>query len=206
MSAATGAETARHGTRLPWTDIALSAIAAVSWALMGMAGTAALGLHLLRADAPASPGPLTAAVVVLGARGSVVPSGDVSAFGMKGAEAHSAVEITPLGVSLVGALPLSWFFLRSLRTAGVVIAPAELLARAGTVVVLFVAMLGGLAWADWPGRATTSSPSTAARSARNHLPGRGGEGGGGPSMPGLGGGGPGIPGLGGAAARHYRSG
>ncbi|MFF7129564.1 streptophobe family protein [Streptomyces sp. NPDC008240] len=147
MSAATSVETARHGTSLPWTDILLSAIAAVSWALIGMAGTAALGLHLLQADAAGSLGPMTAAVVALGAGGSVSPSGDVSAFGLKGAEAHTAVEITPLGVSLVGALLLSWFFLRSLRTAGVVIAPSELLARAGAVVALFVATLGGLAWA-----------------------------------------------------------
>ncbi|MEV5960060.1 streptophobe family protein, partial [Streptomyces sp. NPDC051987] len=143
----TGVEHARHGTRLPWADVLLSAIAAVSWALMGMAGTAALGLHLLRADAAGSLGPMTAAVVALGAGGSVTPDGDLSAFGLRGAEAATAIEITPLGVSLVGALLLSWFFLRSLRTAGVEIAPAELLARAGSVVVLFVALLGGLAWA-----------------------------------------------------------
>lgn len=145
MSAARGAGTARHGGALPWADILLSAIASVSWALMGMAGTAALGLHLLRADAEGSLGPMTAAVVALGAGGSVSPSGDVSVFGLKGAQAHTAVEITPLGVSLVGALLLSWFFLRSLRTAGVVVAPSELLARAGAVVALFVAVLGGLA-------------------------------------------------------------
>ncbi|MFJ9816574.1 streptophobe family protein [Streptomyces sp. NPDC101151] len=147
MNSATGVETGRRGTSLPWVDILLSAIAAVSWALIGMAGTAALGLHLLQADSAGSLGPMTAAVVALGAGGSVSPSGDVSAFGLKGAEAHTAVEITPLGVSLVGALLLSWFFLRSLRTAGVVIAPSELLARAGAVVALFVATLGGLAWA-----------------------------------------------------------
>ncbi|WP_046727995.1 streptophobe family protein [Streptomyces humi] len=143
----TGVESARGGARLPWVDILLSAIAAVSWALIGMAGTAALGLHLLRADAAGSLGPMTAAVVALGAGGSVTPNGDLSAFGLKGAQATTAIEITPLGVSLVGALLLSWFFLRSLRTAGVVVAPAELLARAGSVVVLFVATLGGLAWA-----------------------------------------------------------
>ncbi|MFF3466444.1 streptophobe family protein [Streptomyces sp. NPDC001978] len=147
MSAATGVGTARQGTRLPWVDVLLSAIAAVSWALIGMAGTAALGLHLLQADSAGSLGPMTAAVVALGAGGSVSPSGDVSAFGLTGAEAHTAIEITPLGVSLVGALLLSWFFLRSLRAAGVVIAPSELLARAGAVVALFVATLGGLAWA-----------------------------------------------------------
>ncbi|MGV9499293.1 streptophobe family protein [Streptomyces sp. NPDC003642] len=132
---------------MPWGDVLMSAVAAVSWALIGMAGTAALGLRLLEADAAGSLGPMTAAVVALAAGGSVTPSGDVSAFGLTGAEADTAIEITPLGVSLVGAVLLSWFFLRSLRAAGVVIAPAELLARAGAVVVLFVAMLGGLAWA-----------------------------------------------------------
>ncbi|MDK1346160.1 streptophobe family protein [Streptomyces sp. 378] len=145
MSAVTG-RTSGHA-RVPWGDVLLSAVAAVSWALIGMAGTAALGLRLLEADTAGSLGPMTAAVVALGAGGSVTPSGDVSAFGLTGAEADTAIEITPLGVSLVGALLLSWFFLRSLRAAGVVISPAELLARAGTVVALFVAMLGGLAWA-----------------------------------------------------------
>ncbi|WP_432139979.1 streptophobe family protein [Streptomyces sp. bgisy154] len=132
---------------VPWGDVLLSAVAAVSWALIGMAATAALGLHLLEADTAGSLGPMTAAVVALGAGGSVSPSGDVSAFGLTGAEATTAVEITPLGVSLVGALLLSWFFLRSLRTARVVVAPAEHLARAGAVVAVFVATLGGLAWA-----------------------------------------------------------
>ncbi|WP_079178381.1 streptophobe family protein, partial [Streptomyces mangrovisoli] len=147
MSTATGVATAPRGTQVPWGDVLLSAIAAVSWALIGMAGTAALGLHLLQADSAGSLGPMTAAVVALGAGGSVQPSGDVAAFGLKGAEAHTAVSLTPLGVGLVGALLLSWFFLRSLRAAGVEVSPAELLARVGSVVVLFVAMLGGLAWA-----------------------------------------------------------
>ncbi|MGW2490830.1 streptophobe family protein [Streptomyces sp. NPDC001606] len=147
MSAGTDAGTARHGTGLPWTDLLMSAIAAVSWALLGMTGTAALGLHLLGADSAGSPGPMTAAVVALGAGGAVTPSGDVSVFGLKGATAHAAIEITPLGVSLVGALLLSWFFLRSLRSAGVAVAPGELLARAGVVVALFEAMLGVVAWA-----------------------------------------------------------
>ncbi|MFE1458713.1 streptophobe family protein [Streptomyces sp. NPDC058735] len=147
MGAAAGAGAAGDGARVPWGDVLVSAVAAVSWALIGMAGTAALGLRLLEADAAGSWGPMTAAVVALAARGSVTPSGDVSAFGLSGAEAETAIEITPLGVSLVGALVLSWFFLRSLRAAGVVIAPPELLARAGAVVALFVAMLGGLAWA-----------------------------------------------------------
>ncbi|MET9354846.1 streptophobe family protein [Streptomyces sp. NPDC006617] len=147
MSASTSVGTEGCGTRVPWCDVLLSAIASVSWALIGMAGTAALGLHLLDADAAGSLGPMTAAVVALGAGGSVAPAGDVSAFGLKGAEAHTAIEITPLGVGLVGALFLSFFFLRSLRAAGSVVSPAELLARAGAVVALFVAMTGGLAWA-----------------------------------------------------------
>ncbi|MGY6022074.1 streptophobe family protein [Streptomyces spinosirectus] len=180
MSVSSSVESVRSGERVPWGDVALSAIASVSWALIGMAGTAALGLHLLGADASASLGPMTAAVVALGAGGSVTPSGDVSAFGLKGAEAHTAVTITPLGVSLVGALLLSWFFLRSLRTAGVVVEPAELLARAGAVVALFVATLGGLAWAGHD-VITIDGGSLGL----DKLPGGGG-GGGGVNIPGLG--------------------
>ncbi|MBT2401662.1 streptophobe family protein, partial [Streptomyces sp. ISL-100] len=130
-----------------WGDVLLASIAAVSWALVGMAGVASLGLHLLGADSAGSLGPMTAAVVVLGAGGSVSPSGDVSAFGLEGAEATTAVDITPLGVGLAGALLLSFFFLRSLRGAGKTISVGELAARAGAVAVLFVATMGGLAWA-----------------------------------------------------------
>ncbi|KUN04131.1 hypothetical protein AQI95_22160 [Streptomyces yokosukanensis] len=147
MRAGGSAGRARRASAVPVRDVLLSAIAAVSWALTAMAGTAALGLHLLKADAAGPLGPMTAAVVALGAGGSVTPSGNVSAFGLKGAESHIAVEIAPLGVGLVGALLVSWFFLRSLRTAGVAVAPAELLVRAGTVVALFVAMLAALAQA-----------------------------------------------------------
>ncbi|MGV9645909.1 streptophobe family protein, partial [Streptomyces sp. NPDC003514] len=148
MSASTNVGTSGPGrTGPPWGDVLLSAVVSVSWALIGMAGTAALGLHLLGADATASLGPMSAAVVALGAGGSVTPSGDVSAFGLTGAQAATAVDIAPLGVGLVGALLLAGLFLRSLRAAGDVIAPSELLARVGTVAALFVAMLGGLAWA-----------------------------------------------------------
>ncbi|MER6403649.1 streptophobe family protein [Streptomyces viridosporus] len=147
MGAATSAGAAERGARTPWADVVMSAVAAVSWALIGMAGTAVLGLHLLDADSAGSLGTMTAAVVALGAGGSVTPSGDVSAFGLFGAEADTAVDVTPLGVSLVGALLLAYFFLRSLRAAGDVVRGSELLARAGTVVALSVAMAGGLAWA-----------------------------------------------------------
>ncbi|MFD8525286.1 streptophobe family protein [Streptomyces capillispiralis] len=147
MGAATGVGAAERGARVPWADVVMSAVAAVSWALIGMAGTAALGLRLLGADAAGSLGPMTAAVVALGAGGSVTPSADVSAFGLSGAEVGTTLRIAPLGVSLVGALLLSYFFLRSLRAAGVVVPAAELLARAGAVTGLFVAMTGGLVWA-----------------------------------------------------------
>ncbi|MFE9628715.1 streptophobe family protein [Streptomyces sp. NPDC006527] len=182
MGAGTDVEavgSAEYGRGVPWADLVLSAIAAVSWALIGMAGTAALGLHLLGADAAGSLGPMTAAVVALAAGGSVTPSGDVSAFGLTGTQADTAIEITPLGVGLVGALLLSWFFLRSLRTAGVVVAPAELLARAGAVAALFVAMLGGLAWA---GHDVITIDGGAL--GLDGLP--GGDGGGGAGIPGLG--------------------
>ncbi|MYW49037.1 streptophobe family protein, partial [Streptomyces sp. SID161] len=181
MSAVLGVEGARRRAPLPWGDLLLSAIAAVSWAVTGMAGTAALGLHLLRADSAGALGPMTAAVVALGAGGSVSPAGDVSVFGLRGAEAHAAVEITPLGVSLVGALLLSWVFLRSLRTAGVVIAARELLARAGAVAALFVATLGALAWAGHD-VVTVDGGSLGAAGP----PGGGGQGGGGLDLPGLG--------------------
>ncbi|MFE4873141.1 streptophobe family protein [Streptomyces sp. NPDC056682] len=130
-----------------WGDVVLASIATVSWALVAMAGTAALGLHLLGADAAGALGPMTAAVVVLGAGGSVTPTGDVSAFGLSGAQADTAVDFTPLGVALAGALLLAWFFLHSLRAAGGWIPGAELAARAAAVAVLFVAVIGGLAWA-----------------------------------------------------------
>ncbi|MFF1482422.1 streptophobe family protein [Streptomyces sp. NPDC058301] len=132
---------------LPWADVLLASVASVSWALVGMAGVAALGLHLLGADAAGALGPMTAAVVVLGAGGSVTPSGDVSAFGLTGAQARTAVDITPLGVSLTGAVLLAFFFVRSLRAAGAVLPGRELTARAGGVVVLFVGVVAGLAWA-----------------------------------------------------------
>ncbi|MFF1833150.1 streptophobe family protein [Streptomyces sp. NPDC058231] len=130
-----------------WGKAVLASVVPVGWALAGMAGTAALGLHLLGADSAGALGPMTAAVVVLGAGGSVSPSGDVSAFGLDTAQAHTALSVTPLGVGLVGALLLSLFFVRSLRGAGAVVTGAELLFRAGAVAVLFVSALGGLAWA-----------------------------------------------------------
>ncbi|MEU3303036.1 streptophobe family protein [Streptomyces sp. NPDC006678] len=169
---------------VPWTDVALGSIAAVSWAMAGMAATAALGLHLLGADSAGALGPMTAAVTVLAVGGSVTPSGDVSVFGLEGAEATTAVDISPLGVSLVGAVLLAHFFLRSLRGAGAYVRGTELAARAAVLTGLFLGVVGWLAWAghdvitfdgDVPGM--------------GGLPGNGsdeGGGGGGVEVPGLG--------------------
>ncbi|MEU9795839.1 streptophobe family protein [Streptomyces sparsogenes] len=128
-------------------ELLLSTVATVSWAFLAMAGVAALGLHLVGADGAGALGPMTAAAVVLAVGGSVTPAGDVEAFGLKGAQAHSAVDIAPLGVGLVGALLLGWLFVRSLRGAGAVIGRAELAARAGAVALLFLLVLAGLTWA-----------------------------------------------------------
>lgn len=127
-------------------EVLLSTVAAVSWAFLAMAGVAALGLHLVGADSAGALGPMTAAAMVLAVGGSVTPSGDVKAFGLTGAQAHSAVDIAPLGISLVGALLLGWLFVRSLRGAGAVIDGAELATRAGAVVLLFLLVLAGLTW------------------------------------------------------------
>ncbi|MGG8406239.1 streptophobe family protein, partial [Streptomyces sp. 12297] len=137
------------GVRSPlrWGEVLLSAVAAAGWALVVMAGVAALGLHLLGADAAGRLGPMTAAVVVLAVGGSVTPSGDVSAYGLDGAQAATALEVRPLGVSLAGALVLGFVFLRSVRAAGVAVSGSQLAARAAAVAAVFTAMAGGLAWA-----------------------------------------------------------
>ncbi|MEV6396320.1 streptophobe family protein [Streptomyces sp. NPDC051907] len=164
-----------------WGDVLLTSVAAVSWALVGMAGAAALGLHLLGADSAGALGPMTAAVTVLAVNGSVTPTGDVSVFGLEGAEARTAVDITPLGVSLVGALFLAYFFLRSLRGAGPCIPGSELAARAAGVTTLFVAMVGGLAWA---GHDVITIDGAELGLDLDRLPGGGGDGG--IEVPGLG--------------------
>ncbi|MFF7157289.1 streptophobe family protein [Streptomyces sp. NPDC008139] len=131
----------------PWTSVMLAAVASVSWAFLAMAGTAALALHLLGADTAGSLGPMTAAVVAMAVGGKVRPGGDVGAFGLSGSQTQGAIGIAPLGVALVGALLLSWVFLRSLRRAGPTVGVGELAARVVTTAVLFLAVLGGLAWA-----------------------------------------------------------
>ncbi|WP_311737178.1 MULTISPECIES: streptophobe family protein [Streptomyces] len=135
----------------------------------------------MRADAAGPPRPKTAAVVALGAGGSVTPSGDVSAFGRKAAEARTAVEFTPLGVGLAGRPLPSWAFVRSVHTTGVAPVPAEVLARAGAVVVLFRAVLGGLSRAALDVVTVDGTSPVPVR-----LPGGAGEAGDGLGMPGLG--------------------
>ncbi|MEU1631043.1 streptophobe family protein [Streptomyces sp. NPDC020096] len=132
---------------VPWGNVLLTAFAAVGWSFSAMAAVAALGLHLLGADAQGSLGPMTAAVVTMAVGGKVSPSGDVTVFGITGAAAHGTIDIMPLGVGLTGALLLAWVFLRSLRRPGGLAGGPELAARAGTVAALFFAVLGGLAWA-----------------------------------------------------------
>ncbi|MCZ4125112.1 streptophobe family protein [Streptomyces sp. H39-S7] len=197
----------------PWLSVLLSAVAAVSWAFLAMTATAALGLHLLGADAAGSLGPMTAAVVAMAAGGRVSPSGDVAMFGMDGMETQGAIGVMPLGVGLVGALLLAWVFLRSLRgaaemqrrvgvaseeratgtrpqrsrggartterrKAGTVVPVGELAARVLSVAALFLALLGGLAWAGQDtiaidGAALGSSPGGGLL---DDLPGIGGSG------------------------------
>ncbi|MFJ8233863.1 streptophobe family protein [Streptomyces sp. NPDC094448] len=160
---------------VPWGDVLLTAVAAVSWAYVAMGAVAALGLHLLEADAHGRLGPLTAAVVLLAVGGTVRPSGDVSAFGLDGGQARTAVDLAPLGVALAGALLLAYVFLRSLRRAGTAVGGSELAVRAGAVVLLFAGVTAGLAWA---GRDAVTFDGRGI--------GNGGGGGGGTLVPGLG--------------------
>lgn len=150
----------------------LAALSAVSWAFLAMAGTAALGLHLLGADAAGSLGTMTAAVVTMAVGGKVRPTGDVGAFGISGPQAQGAIGIAPLGVALVGALLLAWVFLRGLRGAGAVVGPAELAARVVATAALFLGVLGGLAWAGQDTVAIDSASIGPPKSATSDLLGK----------------------------------
>ncbi|MER6252615.1 streptophobe family protein [Streptomyces sp. NPDC001584] len=134
--------------RIRWGDVLLSAVAAVGWSLIVMAGVAGLGLHLLGADASdaagGSLGAMTAATVVLAVGGTVTPWGDVSVLGVTGAGAETSLDVMPLGVSLAGALVLASLFLRSLRAGA---GHGETAARVAALGALLVATAGGLAWA-----------------------------------------------------------
>lgn len=112
MSASRSTAIAEHGVKAPWCEVPLSAIAAVSWALVEVPGRPRSGrgswLRTRRARrADDRDG--------RGTRGGRVGDalGLVSAFGLEGAEARGAIEITPLGMCLAGALLLPLFFLSS---------------------------------------------------------------------------------------------
>ncbi|MFJ6215866.1 streptophobe family protein [Streptomyces sp. NPDC092296] len=129
-----------------WLRWAVQAATAVSWAFVAMAGVAALGLQLLGADDYARLGPLTAAVVALGAGGSVTTTGSVQAFGSGGvAQAATALDVMPLGVAFTGAAVLGVLFVRPLRGRPAV-AGRELAVRAGAAVGCALVLLGLLSW------------------------------------------------------------
>ncbi|MFF2197283.1 streptophobe family protein, partial [Streptomyces sp. NPDC058157] len=133
--------------RIRWGDVLLSGIAAVGWSVAAMAGVAALGLHLLGADAEGgSLGASTAAVVAAAVGGSVTATGEVSALGLA-ADGGAAVDLRPLGVALVGAVVLGWVFLRGLRGSPERPDGVETAVRAVVVGALFLGVAGGLAWA-----------------------------------------------------------
>ncbi|WP_377268775.1 streptophobe family protein [Peterkaempfera sp. SMS 1(5)a] len=155
---------------------AVQAAIAVSWAFVAMAGVAALGLHLLGADAYAGLGPMTAAVVALGTGGSITPTGSAGIFGAGGiAGTDTTLSVMPLGVAFTGAAVLGWLFVRPLRRRPVLELP-DLAVRAGSAVVCFLAVLGLL---SWTGEDTTTLDLTGLTGAGGSGSGGGGSDGGG---------------------------
>ncbi|MER7760031.1 streptophobe family protein [Streptomyces sp. NPDC097619] len=146
---------ARSGGAAAWWWSPLCAVAVVGWSLAVMAGVAAAGLWLLGARELGGAGgegaslpALTAALLVLAVGGTVTPSGEVSAFGLDGAAAETAVRVTPLGISLAGALVLGPLFLRAARAVGAGGGPGagrRVAGLAAAVVGLFGAAAWGLA-------------------------------------------------------------
>ncbi|MFE0698810.1 streptophobe family protein [Streptomyces sp. NPDC058872] len=120
--------------------VLLQALAAVAAGYVAMGVFAGLGLWAAgAADLPGGFAAVLAAVVVMASGGKVELSGDA------GALAGTQAELTamPLTVTLMGALVTGYCFLRPLRHHAV--APArELLLRAVSVVVLWLAALAGL--------------------------------------------------------------
>ncbi len=120
--------------------VLLEALAAVAAGYVTMGVLAGLGLWAAgAADLPGGFAAVLAAIVVMASGGKVELSGDA------GALAGTQAELTamPLTVTLMGALVTGYCFLRPLRHHAV--APArELLLRAVSVVVLWLAALAGL--------------------------------------------------------------
>ncbi|MFE5913311.1 streptophobe family protein [Streptomyces wedmorensis] len=120
--------------------IAVQALAAVVAGYLAMAVTAGLGLWAAgAADLPGGFTAVLAAVVVMAAGGKVELSGDAGSL----AGTHAELTAMPLTVTLVGALVTGFCFLRPLRHHAVA-GTRELLVRAASVVVLWLAGLLGL--------------------------------------------------------------
>jgi hypothetical protein len=123
-----------------YARVVLQALAAVVAGFVAMGVFAGLGLWAAgAADLPSGFASVLAAVVVMASGGQVELSGDA------GALAGTQAELTamPLTVTLVGALVTGFCFLRPLRHHAVTSA-RELLLRAASVVVLWLAALAGL--------------------------------------------------------------
>lgn len=123
-----------------YARVVLQSLAAVVAGFVAMGVFAGLGLWAAgAADLPSGFASVLAAVVVLASGGQVELSGDA------GALAGTQAELTamPLTVTLVGALVTGFCFLRPLRHHAVTSA-RELLLRAASVVVLWLAALAGL--------------------------------------------------------------
>lgn len=116
----------------------LDALAVVLAGLAAMAGMAALGLWLARADTlPAGSFPaVLAATMALGVGGSVRLDGGAGFF----AQVNAGMTVIPLSVGLAGALVMAEVFLRQLRFRAVA-AGAELLGRIARTVVLWLVAL-----------------------------------------------------------------
>ncbi|MFD8205229.1 streptophobe family protein [Streptomyces sp. NPDC059695] len=124
----------------PYARVVLQALAAVVAGFAAMGVVAALGLWAAgAADLPGGFVSVLAAVVVMASGGKVELSGDA------GALAGTQAELTamPLTVTLVGALVTGFCFLRPLRHHAVT-STRELLLRAASVVVLWLAALAGI--------------------------------------------------------------
>ncbi|MFE4616859.1 streptophobe family protein [Streptomyces sp. NPDC056747] len=120
--------------------VGVQALAAVFAGYVAMGVVAGLGLWAAgAADLPGGFTAVLAAVVVMATGGKVDLSGDA------GALAGTQAELTamPLTVTLVGALVTGYCFLRPLRHHAVT-GTRELLLRAGSTVVLWLAALAGL--------------------------------------------------------------
>lgn len=127
------AKRAPHG----WRD----ALVAVLAGTLAMLVTAALGLWA--ADAAGLPGGafprVVAAVVVMAAGGSVGLAGDAGSL----VGAQAGLSVLPLSVTLAGALPIAYGFLRPLRHRAVA-GGRELAGWAGRVAVLWAVVLAVL--------------------------------------------------------------